>query len=85
MRPMLLAKSLILVGIAIFIIGGFWFLVAAFRESIFWGLACLFIPIVQIFFLIVHWQQARRPFFLQLLGFGMIIAGFIVNPQAFHR
>jgi hypothetical protein len=86
MPPMdIIAVSLILLGLVIFVVGGFWFLVAAFRESVLWGLACLFIPIVQLFFLIVHWPQAKRPFFLQLLAFVLIIVGFLINPQALHR
>ena len=63
------------------VIGGFWFLVAAFRESIWWGLACLFLPIVQLFFLIVHWDEARKPFFFQLLGIAVFVTGFFVIPQ----
>lgn len=81
----LLSTALILLGIVVLVIGGFWFLVTAFRESVLWGLACLFLPIVQLFFLIVHWPEAKRPFFLQLLAFMIIVAGFIINPQAFHR
>ena len=86
MPPMdLIASSLILLGFVIFIVGGFWFLVAASRENVLWGLACLFVPIVQLFFLIAHWPEAKRPFFLQLLAFVMIIVGFILNPQALHH
>ena len=86
MPPMdIIGGSLILLGVVIFVVGGFMFLVAAFRESVLWGLACLFIPIVQFFFLIVHWPEAKRPFFLQLLAFVMIIVGVIINPQAIHR
>jgi FtsH-binding integral membrane protein len=50
-----------------------------------WGLACLFVPIVSLFFLIVHWSKARRPFFLQLLAFVLFLVGFIISPQAIHR
>jgi uncharacterized membrane protein len=81
----LITGALILVGVIIFIIGGFWFLVTAFRESVLWGLACLFVPVVQIFFLIIHWPEAKKPFFLQLLAFVMVIVGIIINPQALHR
>ena len=76
---------IILLGLAIFLIGGLLFLVAAFRESIWWGLACLFIPIVQLFFLIVHWPEAKKPFFIQLLGFMVLIGGVIISPQTLHR
>ena len=76
---------LILLGLILFVIGGFWFLVAAFRESVLWGLACLFVPIVSLFFLIVHWSKARRPFFLQLLAFALFLVGFLISPQTIHR
>jgi len=62
-----------------------WFLVAAFRESIWWGLGCLFIPIVQLIFLIMHWQAAKKPFFLQLLGIALIIVAIIISPNTAHR
>ena len=76
---------IILLGIVICVIGGFLFLVAAFRESIWWGLACLFLPIVTLFFLIVHWQNAKTSFFIQLAGFAVMIVGAIVSPQILHR
>ena len=86
MPPMdIIGGSLIMLGVVIFVVGGFLFLVAAFRESVLWGLACLFVPIVSLFFLIVHWPEARKPFALQLLAFVLIIVGFIISPQAIHR
>ena len=75
---------IILLGLAIFVIGGLFFLVAAFRESIWWGLACLFLPIVSFFFLIVHWREARKPFFLQVVGFAVLVVGAIISPETFH-
>ncbi len=76
---------IILLGIVIFVVGGFLFLVAAFRESVLWGLACLLCPIVPLFFLIVHWQNARRPFFIQLAGFAVLVVGAILSPETFRR
>ena len=81
----IVAICLILAGLVFFVIGGFLFLVAAFRESVLWGLACLFVPIVSLFFLIVHWPKARKPFFLQLLAFALMIVAFIISPQTFHH
>jgi hypothetical protein len=81
----LLAVSLIVVGMIMLIIGGVWFLVAAFRESVLWGLACLFVPIVQLFFLIVHWPEAKRPFLFQLLAIVLVIVAMFIRPQTFHH
>ena len=80
-----LGPILAFAGLILFIVGGFWFLVAAFRVSLWWGLACLFIPIVQLFFLIVHWAKARDPFLLQVLAFGLMLLGYFLNPHAFHH
>ena len=85
MDPNLFSGIAFVAGLLIFVFGGLWFLVAAFRESIWWGLACLFIPIVQLFFLIVHWQSARRPFAYQVFGFVLIVIAFIISPQNFHH
>ena len=54
-------------------------LVRAFSESIVWGLGCLFLPLVSLFFLIVHWRQAKDPFFLQLLGIGVIFGAALLG------
>lgn len=57
------------VGLGIFVIGGIGMLIAAFRTSILWGLAVLFITPVEIIYLIVHWQDAKGPFKIQVFGF----------------
>ncbi len=85
MDPNLFSGIAFAAGVLVFVFGGLWFLVAAFRESIWWGLACLFIPIVQLFFLIVHWPSARRPFAYQVFGFVLIVIAFFISPQTFHH
>ena len=63
------------VGLGIFVIGGVGLLIAAFRTSILWGLAVLFIAPAAIIYLILHWQDAKSPFKIQVFGF-LIVAGF---------
>ena len=72
---------LLVMGLVLFVIGGFWFLVATFRVGILWGLACLFIPIVPLIFLFVHWPEARRPFFLQLASFVIILLALLLGAH----
>lgn len=69
---------LVWVGLAIMFFAGVWFLVTAFRASIWWGLGCLLIPLVSLVFLILHWQEAKQPFLLQLLGFGILFASLLL-------
>jgi len=63
----------ILLGLIILLIGSISYLVAAFRAGILWGLGCLFLPPVSLIFLFVHWQDAKKPFLTQLLGWGLIL------------
>lgn len=72
---------LIYIGIAIIIIGGIGFLIAAFKNSILWGLGCLILSPISIVFLILHWQEAKNPFFLQLIGVAVVFAGsMMISP-----
>jgi uncharacterized membrane protein len=70
------------IGIIISVIGAIGFLVAAFRESILWGLGCLFISPVSLVFLILHWSEAKNPFFLQLVGIALIILAASMGSEA---
>lgn len=62
-------------GLAVFIIGGIGTLIASFKTSILWGLGCLFIAPVSLIFLILHWDVAKNPFFLQLVGIALAFVG----------
>ncbi len=72
----------IIIGYLVVLAGGIWFLVEAFRESILWGLGCLLLGPVSLVFLILHWNVAKRPFFLQLKGLAVIlIAVFVLHAR----
>ena len=74
---------LIIVGVLVALVGGIGMLLVAFRESILWGLGCFFIPLVSLIFLISHWDDAKKPFFIQLSGIALIILGGVMNgPRA---
>lgn len=68
-------EVLLYIGLGIFIIGGIGTLIAAFKTSILWGIGCLLIAPVSLLFLIMHWSSAKNPFFLQLIGFGIMFIG----------
>lgn len=68
-----MTEIIFFVGLGIFIIGGIGLLIAAFRTSILWGLAVLLIAPVAIIYLVIHWQDAKGPFKLQVLGLLIIV------------
>ena len=63
------------VGLGIFIIGGIGLLISAFRTKVLWGLAILFIAPVAVIYLILHWQDAKDSFKIQVFGL-LVIAVF---------
>ncbi len=64
----MVGTALLLLGLALVLIGELIFLVAAFRESLGWGLLLLFVPPLSLLFLVLHWQKAKAGFFLQVWG-----------------
>lgn len=62
-------------GLILMVVGGILFIVAAFREGILWGIGVLVLPIINLIFLILNWQRAKGPFFIQLYGLGFILLG----------
>ena len=69
------------VGILIFFAGGIGLLIAAFRTGIIWGLAVLFIAPVALFYIIVHWHNAKGPFKLQMLGLIIILTCSYISDE----
>lgn len=59
-------------GIGVLFIGGIGFLIAAFKQSILWGLGCLLFSPIALVFLVLYWSEAKNPFFLQLAGVGLV-------------
>lgn len=70
---------LLAVGIVIDLIGGIWLLVKAFQASVWWGLGSIFVPFVSLIFVITHWAEAKRPFFLTLVGLVLILIGAVLG------
>jgi hypothetical protein len=77
-----IASILVVIGMLIAVVGGLWFLLVAFQESILWGLGCLFVPFVSLIFLVMHWDKAAKPFLVQLAGVVPLILGFAISPSA---
>jgi hypothetical protein len=62
-----LGTLLVTPGFIVGLVAGIWFIIVTFRQSVLWGLACLFLPFASLIFIIVHWKKAKTPFLLWLL------------------
>jgi glutaredoxin len=76
--------SLLLIGFGVLValIGGIMLLVAAFRESVLWGLIALLAPFGNLIYTCVHWAEAKAGFLLGIAG-SLICCGAIFSmPEA---
>lgn len=58
----------IILAIVLGVASHVWWVISAFRVSVLWGLLVLFIPVMPLMFLLVHWEDARKPFFCMLFA-----------------
>ena len=65
---------LLALGLAVVLAGEVMFLAVAFRRSLWWFLGCLFVPLVDIAFLLFNFKATARPFGIAVLG--LLVAGF---------
>jgi hypothetical protein len=61
------------VGYMMSIVGGVWFLIIAFQDDVMSGILCLICGIYSLYYLVTHFEEEKQPFFLQLVGMGIII------------
>ena len=71
----MLGMALNLIGALVMLVFGVKILIAAFRTSTGWGLACLFIPFVMLFYVIKNWAAQKGNFMGWLGGFVLLILG----------
>lgn len=64
-------------GIAV-LAGFIWFVVVAFRESLWWGIGCLVCGPVALFFLVRNWSDTWRPWVVQLGGSAVFYTGVLI-------
>ena len=73
----MLGMILMLVGAVIGIVGGVMLLIEAFKVSILWFIG-MFIPFVGLVFVVMYWEQAKKPFLISLGGGILQILGTVM-------
>ena len=76
-----MAAVLFFVGLIVAFVGGIWFLVEAFKESLGWGLICLLFGPAQLVFLFLHSDVALKPFLVQVGGAVLMILSGLMAPS----
>ncbi len=68
-------------GIAMMVFGVI-LLVKAFQTSVLWGLGYLFVPFVSLVFVVMYWQETKKPFLYLLAGSAIMVVGLVLGMPA---
>jgi hypothetical protein len=72
-------------GWLVTLVGQIWLLVVAFKEDALQGILCLFVPFYVVYFLITHFEEAKRPFFVWLVGIVVLTMSFCAGGGSASR
>jgi hypothetical protein len=70
-----------LICVFLMILGGIGMLIAGSRESALWGIGMLLFPIISLIFVVSHWEDAKKPFLAQIVGWGLLFLGMALSPH----
>jgi len=72
---------LIIVGLCVAFVGHLLVLNSAFKTSLGWGLASLFLPFGVFVYVAKHWDETRRAFLCWAGGFAVMLLAFALSPS----
>jgi hypothetical protein len=73
-----MSVTLLILGLILVVIGGFWLLVVTFQESFLWGIGSLVFPVMSLIFVVLNWDICKSPFLLQVFGLVIAILGILM-------
>lgn len=79
-----LGVVLLAVGAIISLVYSVALLIVTFRVSVWWGLGSLFVPLVGLLFVVMHWEEAKNPFLKSFFAIPFIVLGILLNPAMFE-
>jgi hypothetical protein len=71
--------GLFVIGSIVMLVAGVVLLVKAFQTSVLWGLGYVFVPFVSLIFVIMYWQDTKKPFLYVLLGLVIFLVGMAIG------
>jgi hypothetical protein len=77
--------TFVILAIVLCVVSHVWWVISAFRVSVLWGLLVLFVPVMPLMFLLVHWEDARKPFFCMLLALVTLVPPMALNWETIDR
>ena len=84
-EPSWSATLVLCTGVCGLVIGSLGIIFTAFRTSVWWGIGCLLVSLLQWVFVALYWRQARRWFAIQIAGLAlMFLTGFLEDVCGLH-
>lgn len=81
----LISLLLLIGGLIGLLVGYIWLLVVAFRSSMGWFLAMLFLSVIGVpLFLVYHWDEAKRPLLTLVTAVAVLFVGLQVSQRVDH-
>lgn len=69
------------VGFLVNVVCGVMIIVKAFKVSVGWGLAVIFLPFASLIFVINNWQETKGPFLGGIAGMVLAVLGVFIAPE----
>jgi len=70
------------VSVVVMLVGGVMMVVTAFRQGVVWGVAYLLVPFAALVFLFKYWNEAKKGFYINLVGACAFVGCCLSFPQA---
>ena len=67
--------TLMVIASSLFVVSSITILIQAFKKSLLWGFGSLFIPLVELAFVILNWDETKKYVLWLLLAFLLFIFG----------
>ena len=67
--------ALMVIASALFVVSSIMILIQAFKKSLLWGFGSLFIPPVELVFVILNWDKTKKYVLWLLLSLVLLIIG----------
>lgn len=77
--------ALIIVALPVLVAGGVMFMQVTFKHGFLWTIACIAFAPAQFLFLLLHWDESKKSFFIQLAGTALLALGVLLGPPEIRQ
>lgn len=79
MNAMTFPDGMLILGFCVYLVGCFSLLISSYQISLKWAFAWL-LPLTWLPFAVLHWNSAKRPLMIQVIGLVIMLLGLYFQP-----